>query len=109
MIETVNEVFGAYCPFNGVMAAISNDEVSIAYSYSDDLLDMGYAISVAGGETFCRAVSRHDYVRDMVLSVANSTPATTNGWSYCGATARRSARVVRRSRTTFVSIARLTA
>ncbi|MCR5839101.1 MAG: RHS repeat-associated core domain-containing protein [Kiritimatiellae bacterium] len=89
MIETVNEVFGAYCPSNGVMAAISNDEVSVAYSYSDDLLDTGYAISVAGGETFCRAVSRHDHVGDMVLSVTNSTPVATNGWHYYHDNCRR--------------------
>ena len=79
----------AYCPSNGVMAAISNDEVSVAYSYSDDLLDTGYAISVAGGETFCRAVSRHDHVGDMVLSVTNSTPVATNGWHYYHDNCRR--------------------
>lgn len=89
MIETDNEVFGAYCPSNGVMAAISNDEVSVAYSYSDDLLDTGYAISVAGGETVCRAVSRHDHVGDMVLSVTNSTPVATNGWHYYHDNCRR--------------------
>ncbi|MCR5840144.1 MAG: RHS repeat-associated core domain-containing protein, partial [Kiritimatiellae bacterium] len=79
----------AYCPSNGVMAVISNDEVSVAYSYSDDLLDTGYAISVAGGETFCRAVSRHGHVRDMVLSVTNSTPVATNGWHYYHDNCRR--------------------
>ena len=60
---------------DGRLGAVSNGEVSVAYAYSDDGFDTGYSLSVAGGATFTRTVTRNPFRRELVTRVENGIGA----------------------------------
>ena len=72
-----------YNQTNGTVAAISNAEAVVTYAYTSDLLDDGGELVLAGGVRFQRRLTRISYfIRDVVGSITNSSPAATNGWRY---------------------------
>ena len=68
---------------NGVVAAVSNAEVSVVYTYTGDLLDAGYNLALAGGMRFTRElIHSGNYLRENVYAVHNASPVTTNSFAY---------------------------
>lgn len=57
---------------DGRIGSISNADIVVDYAYSDDGYDIGYTLSVAGGATFTRTLTRDPHRRELVLDVANS-------------------------------------
>ena len=57
---------------DGRIGSISNADIVVDYAYSDDGYDIGYTLSVAGGATFTRTLTRDPYRRELVLNIANS-------------------------------------
>jgi RHS repeat-associated protein len=67
---------------NGLLTSISNSDVVVAYDYSGDLKDIGYAIAFAGGGMFTRTLCRDPFRRDIVLSVTNACGASNHDVVY---------------------------
>ena len=68
---------------NGVVAAVSNAEVSVVYAYTGDLLDAGYDLALAGGMRFTRElIHSGNYLRENVYAVHNASPVATNSFAY---------------------------
>lgn len=57
---------------DGRIGSVSNADVAVDYAYSDDGYDIGYTLSVAGGATFMRTLTRDPYRRELVLNITNS-------------------------------------
>ncbi len=57
---------------DGRIAAISNAEAVVEYSYTSDRLDAGYTLTLTNGTTFTRTVVRDAYRRNLVLAITNS-------------------------------------
>ena len=57
---------------DGRIGSVTNDEVAVAYAYSDDGYDIGYTLAVANGATFVRTLIRDPSRRDLVTAVNNS-------------------------------------
>ena len=67
----------------GRMASISNDEAYVAYSYTGDLLDAGYNLTLTGGMQFTRElIHSGNYLRENVYAVHNASPVATNSFAY---------------------------
>ena len=67
---------------NGLLTSISNSDVVVAYDYSGDLKNIGYAIAFAGGGMFTRTLCRDPFRRDIVLSVTNACGASNHDVVY---------------------------
>ena len=68
---------------NGVVAAVSNAEVSVVYTYTGDMLDAGYNLAFAGGMQFTRElIHSGNYLRENVYAVHNASPVATNSFAY---------------------------
>ena len=63
-----------YNPSNGTLAAISNDEATVAYAYTGDMMDAGYSLELA-------VSNRYDHLDRRVQKV---TPAATHTYFYDG-------------------------
>ena len=63
-----------YNPSNGTLAAISNDEATVAYAYTGDMMDAGYSLELA-------VSSRYDHLDRRVQKIA---PAATHTYFYDG-------------------------
>ncbi|MBP5542629.1 MAG: RHS repeat protein, partial [Kiritimatiellae bacterium] len=57
---------------DGLIAAISNDEAVVEYSYTSDRLDAGYTLTLTNGTTFTRTIVRDAYRRNLVIAITNS-------------------------------------
>ena len=64
---------------NGVLMAISNDEVTVEYDYYKDRTLKGYRLLVAGGEEFRYSKYRTWYGDCAVTNVTTSVGSVTNG------------------------------
>ena len=68
---------------SGTLASVSNAEAVATYAYTDDLLDAGFTLALAGGCVFSREVHRNNlHFRGQVHAVTNVSPAATNAFRY---------------------------
>ena len=67
---------------NGLLSTISNSDAVVAYDYSGDLKDMGYAIVFSDGGMFTRMLRRDPFRRDLVLSITNTCGLSSHGIDY---------------------------
>ena len=71
-----------YDAANGVVASVSNADVTVRYRYSRDLMDLGYELELADGVCFDRILGRDKHHREQVLSVTNICGDAVSSMSY---------------------------
>ena len=70
---------------DGWLTAISNAEAVVAYAYTPDGLDAGFALTFANGTAFTRALVRDPCRRDLVTHIesrVNGTPVNSLAYAY---------------------------
>lgn len=73
-------LFG-YAP-HGSACAVSNGSVAVEYAFTEDVLDAGHILAIQGCADFSREVSRHEHLRNLIVSVSNRCGNISHGLGY---------------------------
>ena len=70
---------------DGQLSSISNDIVSVDYTYTPDRLDSGYSLTLSNGVVFSRSLVRDGFRRSLVMDITNAgggVPAEGIAYAY---------------------------